>query len=466
MITAVVGAGGKTTLIHTLAQKYRAQGKRVFVTTTTHMYIEPDTLLTADAEEILCRLNETGYVMAGLPFGEKIAPLPPKVYRAVCAGADEVLVEADGSRHLPVKFPAEHEPVIPENADRIIAVCGLHALGRTVMEAAFRPELVKRCLNIGDDTKLTPGHIQQLMTKGYVERMKREYPEKEVQVYAAHDGSLYQRALASLLAAGMDVDLLKEEWFEPKPCLFICGSGHVARELADLAARIDFRVQVLDPRPEFANRERFPEAERVICDRFENLKDYLVPNGYYVVVTPGHQDDYACVRTLVDAPRRYLGMIGSRGKVAKTFQRLAEDGVTEAQIQAIHAPIGLPIGAQTPGEIAVSILAEIIQEKNRRSGASVSAELLNTRRGGVLCIITEKTGSAPRGVGSMMLVTEDGQLDTIGGGAVENAAAEDARRQPVACVREYVLDSREGARLGMICGGTNKVLFLPIEGEE
>lgn len=462
MITAVVGAGGKTTLVHTLAQEYQAAGKKVFVTTTTHMFREPDTLLTDHADAIISQLENTGYVMAGLPCGEKISALPQAVYEAVCACADEVLVEADGSKHLPIKFPNETEPVIPENADRIIVVCGLHALGKPAAEVAHRLELVKRCLSIQDDTIITPTHIQQLVRKGYLEKLKEQYPEKEITIHATHDGSLYQRAVAALLNADMDVSLLKEEWFAPKPCLFICGGGHVAKELSVLASHLDYRIRVMDPRPEFASRERFPEAEEVICDRFESLKHYLEPNAFYTVLTSGHMGDFACVRAIMDIPYRYLGMIGSRGKVAQAVNRLLADGISQEQIATLHAPIGLPIGAVTPAEIAVSILSEIIQEKNRISSASASAELLGSKEHGVLCVITEKTGSAPRGVGSMMLVTQDGQIDSIGGGAVENAAILAAKNEPVACIRDYVLNNSEAAKLGMVCGGTNKVLFLPV----
>lgn len=462
MITAVVGAGGKTTLVHTLAQEYKAEGKKVFVTTTTHMLQEPDTLLTDNADVIIQQMEETGCAMAGLPYGKKIKALPCSVYEAVCTRADEVLVEADGSKHYPIKYPNDTEPVIPENADRIIVVCGLHALGKPAVEAAFRLENVKRCLNIQDDTIITPAHIQQLVRKGYLEKLMEQYPEKEITIHAAHDGSLYQRALAALLNADMDVSLIKEEWFAPKPCLFICGGGHVAKALAELAAHLDYRIKVMDPRPEFASRERFPEAEEVICNRFENLKDYLEPNAFYTVLTSGHMGDFTCVRAIMDIPYRYLGMIGSRGKVAKAVSRLVEDGISPEKIASLHAPIGLPIGAVTPAEIAVSILAEIIQEKNRISSASASAELLHSKEHGVLCIIIGKTGSAPRGVGSMMLITGDGQIDSIGGGPVENAAILDAKNDPVACIRDYVLNNSEGARLGMVCGGTNKVLFLPV----
>lgn len=462
MITAVVGAGGKTTLIHSLAEKYRAEGKKVLVTTTTHMYIEPDTLLTDDAQSILQQLEKTGYAMAGLPFGEKISPLPDPVLKTLCSAADEVLIEADGSKHLPIKFPNETEPVIPDGTGRIIIVCGLHALGRPAKEAAFRLELVKQCLNIEEDTLITPAHIQTLVQKGYAEKLMQQYPNTEITIHATHDGSLYQRAVASAIESGIDVSLLKEEWFAPKPTLFICGCGHVAKELAEFASRVDFRVRVMDPRPQLANREHFPDADEIICDSFDHLQSYLQPGAYYTVVTPGHEGDYHCVKTIMGSDYRYLGMIGSRSKVASTVDRLQKAGFTQEQIDTLHAPIGLRIGAVTPAEIAVSILAEIIQEKSRISSASVSAELLDSKEHGVLAIIIEKKGSAPRGVGSMMLITDQSQIDTIGGGAVELAALRDARSDRKACIREYLLNNSESAKLGMICGGSTKVLFLPV----
>lgn len=462
MITAVIGAGGKTSLIHALAQRYCREGKKVFVTTTTHMFVEEDTLLTDDTETILRRLNESGYVMAGLHERGKICPLPWPVYEAVCDAADEVLVEADGSRHHAVKYPASHEPVIPANVDKIIIVCGLHGLGRTIREEAFRAADVTKVLGVGEETILTPAHYQTLLQKGYIEPMKEQFPQAEIQVYAASANTLYKRAVGALLEAQMDVSLIQESWFEPKPCLFICGAGHVALELAEFAAKLDFRVRVMDEREAFANEARFPFAEKVICDSFQNLEKHLVPDAFYAVVTPGHQNDFVCVKTILASSYRYLGMIGSRAKVTRAFESLREAGFTQDRIDTVHAPIGLAIGAVTPAEIAVSILAQIIQEKNSRSTASASAELLESEKHGMLCIIVEKKGSAPRGVGSMMLVTENEVIDTIGGGAVEYAAITDARADHSPAVRRYVLNSEDSRRLGMVCGGSTSVLFLPV----
>jgi xanthine dehydrogenase accessory factor len=130
MILAIVGSGGKTTLLKQLAEQYRAQGKTVLVTTTTHMFIEEDTLLTDDADTIIQALKDNGYVMAGVPDGVKFKALSKETYAAVCDHADVVLVEADGSKRMPLKYPNNTEPVIPEHTDEIIVVCGLNAIGQ------------------------------------------------------------------------------------------------------------------------------------------------------------------------------------------------------------------------------------------------------------------------------------------------------------------------------------------------
>lgn len=462
MIRAIVGAGGKTTLIHKLANEFRQSGKKCFVTTTTHMYIEPDSLLTDSADVIISKLNEAGYAFAGRPDGEKLTSLSDDTYNKICAYADEVLVEADGSKHFPLKLLADNEPVIPFNTDEIIIVCGLHALGKRASEAVFRLEAVKDNLGIAPDTIITPEIIQIILQRGYRDKLMQNYSDKKITYHIANDGSLYQRALAALLKADMDVKLLKAEWFEEKPCLFICGAGHVSKFLADIAAKIDMRVKVIDPRPEFANSERFPYAEQVICDSFDSLDKYLEADAYYAVITPGHADDFGCVNKIIRSSYRYLGMIGSRQKVAKTRLDLSAAGVSDEQLSTLHAPIGLPIGAASPAEIAISILAEIIEIKNKSACSSAQSELINSHEHGTLCIIIDKTGSTPRSIGSMMLVTKDGQIDTIGGGAIENNAIIDAREAKSPFIREYQLNNKAAENIGMICGGTNKVLFIPV----
>lgn len=205
MMVAVVGSGGKTTLIRKLAARYREEGKTVLVTTTTHMFIEEDTLLTDDARIILRRLEETGYAMAGVPEGQKIRGLSRETLEAVCHRADVVLVEADGSKCLPLKFPNATEPVIPEKADEILVVCGLNAIGQRAKEVCHRLELVKTCLGIDEDTVITPAHIQKLVTEGYLKPLRKAYPQARIRVCPRHDGSAYQRAIASLLEKEQEI---------------------------------------------------------------------------------------------------------------------------------------------------------------------------------------------------------------------------------------------------------------------
>ena len=462
MIIAFVGSGGKTTLLKKMAADFRKDGKSVLVTATTHMFIEPETLLTDDPEEIIRELKEKGYAMAGVPEGEKIKSLSDETFRKVCDYADVVLVEADGSKRLPLKFPNSTEPVIPENTDEIIVVCGLNAIGQRAKDVCHRLELVKECLHIEDYSVITAENVQRLVTEGYIVPLKKRYPDAKIRIAPRHDGSLYQRAVASLIEKGQDVSILKKEWFTPQPTLFICGGGHVAKEVAAMASRLDLSVTVIDDREDLANRERFPLAEKVICDSYDNLSSYLEPNACYVVVTPDHKADLQCVSAILPTEYRYLGMIGSRKKVAATFENLRKAGFTEEQINTIFAPVGLNIGAVTPAEIAVSILAQVIQEKNKNHSASADRDLLETKESGMLCVITDKTGSAPRGAGSMMFVGEKETLGSIGGGEPEYQAISHARSHPYFSKQEYALNRAAANGLDMICGGTIEVTFIPL----
>ena len=309
---------------------------------------------------------------------------------------------------------------------------------------------------------ITAAHIQKLVTKGYLEPLTAAYPGVRVTLKPRHDGTLYQRTVASLLQNGQDVSMIRAEWFRPQPKLFICGGGHVSKEVAALAAHLDFAVTVIDDRADLANRERFPTAETVICDSYDNLKKHLQPDACYVVVTPDHKADLQCVSTILPTRYRYLGMIGSRKKVAATFRNLEDAGFTREQIDTIFAPIGLPIGAVTPAEIAFSILGQIIQEKNKHHAASVDRSLLEVREPGMLLVITEKHGSAPRGVGTMMFIGKDTVLGTIGGGAPEYRAIRHAAENPGFSVEVYPLNRSAVNGLDMICGGTITVAFIPV----
>ncbi len=460
---AVVGSGGKTTYVKHAVKKYLSQGKKVFVTTTTHMFIEENSLLTDDADEIIRELQEKKYAMAGISCGEKIKALSDETYKKACEYADIVLVEADGSKQMPVKFPDYHEPVIPENADEIVVVCTLQALGKSLIEAAHRPELVKACLNAEDQTVLEAHHVQKLVRTGYTEPLKKKYPDKRILIHCNHDTSLYQRTAAKLIESDMDATVIDKNWFRTQPELIICGGGHVSCELVKIASCLDFKITVLDDRAEFASNERFPLAHKVICDSFDHLDNYMVKDACYVVVTRGHQHDFECVSRILSSPFTYLGMIGSKAKVKATFEKLKNEGFSEDAIANVHAPIGLRIGAKTPAEIAVSILAEIIQVKYEKGGACISPDLDQIEGKGILCIITEKQGSAPQGTGCMMFVADEHVTGTIGGGVIEYAVIQDARKAETVFQKEYNVGNETAGNMGMICGGRNTVLFVPLQ---
>ena len=163
------------------------------------------------------------------------------------------------------------------------------------------------------------------------------------------------------LAGG--IELYVERW-EPPAELVIVGAGHVAQPLALLGSMLDFRVTVLDDRPEFATRERFPGAHRVmVADFADPLADIEVGDRTSIIlVTRGHRHDYDCLRELArrGALPRYLGMIGSKRRVRAAFEQLAAEGVPADWLTRVHAPLGLDIGAETPAEIAVAVAAEIV----------------------------------------------------------------------------------------------------------
>jgi xanthine dehydrogenase accessory factor len=149
--------------------------------------------------------------------------------------------------------------------------------------------------------------------------------------------------------------------------LIICGAGHIALPLSFLGKLLNFRLTVIDDRREFANKKRFPHADKIVCARHaEGLKKQTVDeNTYIVVVTQGNEYDYECLKAAIKKDMAYLGVISSKAKRIKFFNRLKKDGISEKLFDKINIPTGLDIGAQTPEEIAISIAAEIIQTANK-----------------------------------------------------------------------------------------------------
>ncbi len=160
------------------------------------------------------------------------------------------------------------------------------------------------------------------------------------------------------------------EVMTPPPQLVIVGAGHIAVPLAKIGKLLDFEVTVLDDRSAFANPQRFPEADHVIAANIEKtLMDFPVtPNAYFVLVTRGHQLDEEACRCILGKGAAYIGMIGSRRRTREVKRHLIEQGFSQALTDQIYAPIGLDLGAETPGEIAVAIAAELV---NLRRGGRV-----------------------------------------------------------------------------------------------
>lgn len=145
--------------------------------------------------------------------------------------------------------------------------------------------------------------------------------------------------------------------------LYLFGAGHVSQYIAKIARMVDFSVTVIDDRPEFANKERFPDADEVVVDAFEKVFDRLVFTGreFVVIVTRGHQHDANVLLEALQKQTRYTGMIGSKRKVEMIFEHMKKSGFNEDTIAKVYAPIGLSIHAETPQEIAVSIVSEMIK---------------------------------------------------------------------------------------------------------
>src|SRR3954465_272297 len=168
----------------------------------------------------------------------------------------------------------------------------------------------------------------------------------------------------------------------PAPSLYVIGAGHVGWHLGRFAAEAGFRIHVVDDREKFANAERFPGAAAIeVDDISEWLQRAPLPaTAYVVVVTRGHTHDFEAIRALATRELRYLGLIGSRAKVARIFDALDEEGMAAEHLERVHAPIGLDIGAITPAEIAVSILAELIAIRHGRDVSAASMKWQRPRR--------------------------------------------------------------------------------------
>ena len=256
----------------------------------------------------------------------------------------------------------------------------------------------------------------------------------------------------------------------------ICGAGHISMPLIAMIRMLDCPVTVIDDRPYFADNARRAQATTVYCEPFEEALAKIPGDDdtFFIIVTRGHRYDEACLSAIVRKPHAYIGMIGSRRRVGFVKESVIEGGDPEV-VSSVHTPIGLNIGAQTPEEIAIAIMAEIIQVKNavRRTGSyprEIVRELCGENAANtttVLATIVSRKGSAPRDVGTKMLILPDGHaIGTIGGGCVEADVMRRARMMltspqdfPPFQLIEVDMTAEAAEDEGMVCGGIIEVLL-------
>ena len=262
------------------------------------------------------------------------------------------------------------------------------------------------------------------------------------------------------------------ETLSDTPKLIICGCGHVSVPVIMMVKMLGFHVTAIDDRPTFCDHARAVQADEVICDNFTDALSKIrgSQNNYYVIVTRGHRYDLECLKNILPRAHTYVGMIGSRARVAKIKTELLDNGYNKEAVESVHMPIGLKIKAETPEEIAVSIIAEIIQVKNETYASyhyskemlkALTDEACECRQ--ALATIVSRRGSAPRSAGTKMLVLENGQtIGTVGGGCAEAAILQKA----LYCIRHQTrtlvhidMTGQNAEADGMVCGGVIDVFI-------
>lgn len=257
--------------------------------------------------------------------------------------------------------------------------------------------------------------------------------------------------------------------------IVICGGGHVSIPVVMLGVMMGCEVTVLEDRPSYADDARRAGATTVICEPFEEGLEKVSGSAdtFFVIVTRGHRYDQICLEKIAQKEHAYIGMIGSRKRTAMVKDNLKEKGIDSAVLDAVYTPIGLNINAETPVEIAVAIMAEIIQVKNRqkRSGG-YTKEMIQAvleqepdHSPKVLATIVARKGSAPRGIGTKMLILRNGKcIGTIGGGCMEANVIQKARLMvaagmPKARICQVDMTGNDAEEEGMVCGGVISVLL-------
>lgn len=256
----------------------------------------------------------------------------------------------------------------------------------------------------------------------------------------------------------------------------VCGAGHISIPIIKMCKMLDLPVTVIDDRIIFTDNAVRAGADNVICETFEKALDKIEgDNGtYFIIVTRGHRYDQICLQKIIEKENAYIGMIGSRSRVKKVLDYIEEQGVSREKLNKVYTPIGLSIGAETPEEIAVAIMAQVIEVKNKEKGSgNYSEDILNAIMNEntkdipkAQVTIVSRRGSAPREVGTKMIVLKDGtMIGTIGGGCVEanlrQAAFQSIENNECRLIQADMTGS-EAEDDGMVCGGIVEIYVEPL----
>jgi len=259
--------------------------------------------------------------------------------------------------------------------------------------------------------------------------------------------------------------------------LVICGAGHVALCVIRIALTLGYEVTVIEDREEFAGKAREAGAQYVACKPFGEALDELPedPMTAYVIMTREHSHDVECLRRILQRSFAYAGMMGSRSRTEQVRRQMLEEGFDAEKVERVCMPIGLPIGSRTPEEIAVSVAAELISVLNAANpdegfppGIAEELAQMEIQRNrsivcGILAMIVEKNGEAPRRPGTKMLVRADGSfLGTVGGGYAEAEILRTARQMIEAGNRESRLVRITMKKGTMHCGGEIAVYLTAV----
>jgi len=294
-------------------------------------------------------------------------------------------------------------------------------------------------------------------------------------VWQSQPEGLLARNASALTGYSTENTRVFVEKFGGTPRLVVCGGGHVAESVVRLATLLDLPAIGLEERPEYADALRRAGAQEVLCGPF--AESFARVEGgaetYFVVATRAHSFDVECLLEIYKKQSAYVGMLGSRSRSGLVRRQLVEAGVDPVRVEVLHAPIGLAIGAKTAQEIALSILAQIVELKNsRQQTEGFSPEMLAAmddcsmqKTPAVLVTIVARHGSTPREVGAKMLVLPDKKsVGSVGGGIMEyrtqQLAAKMLAGEAAPCqLASYSASAKDDDAALAACGGSMEVFL-------